>query len=230
VNLRQTSTTFTVANGTAPTDLLVSAPIVQGIASAGITKAGPGTMRVTATSTYTGATEVQEGTLLVGGSVSGSQFNVAAGATLGGAGIVGPVSVFDGGVIAPGDGVGTLSVSSLFLSGASALKFELAVAGVAGGAGNDLLQIGGELTLDGTLQVLPQAGFTAGRYPLMTYGGSLLNNTLSLDPSFLATYPGSFIDTATAGTVSLVVVPEPSAALLLLGGITPLLARRRRRS
>jgi fibronectin-binding autotransporter adhesin len=228
LNLRQANTTFTVADGAASADLLISAPILAGVAGAGITKAGPGTMRVTATSTYTGQTEALEGTLIVAGSIAGSQFNVNSGATLGGAGFTGPVTVFDGGIVSPGEGIGTLSTGSLSLSETSALLFDLWLAGMPGGTNSDLLQIGGDLTLDGRLQVVPQSGFGAGTYQLMSYTGFLFDNSLQLDAAFLATYPRSFVDTGTAGVVNLVVVPEASTALLFLSGLAPLLARRRR--
>jgi len=56
--------TFTVADGSAATDLLVSAAITQtGISS--VTKAGPGTMKLTGENRYSGRTIVQEGTLIL---------------------------------------------------------------------------------------------------------------------------------------------------------------------
>jgi fibronectin-binding autotransporter adhesin len=228
VNLRQANTLITVADGPAAADLVISAPIIQGVA-AGITKAGPGTLRLTATNTYAGTTTIQEGALLVAGSLTGSAIVVNAGGVLGGAGTVGTVTVFDNGIVAPGEGVGTLTTGVLNLNPASKLSFELGVTGVVGGASNDLLQVGGLLSLDGTLQVIPQLGFSEGIYPLITYTGQISNNLLELESGFLALYPGSFVDAETAGTVNLVVVPEPASAALLLGGLALLGAVRRRR-
>jgi fibronectin-binding autotransporter adhesin len=228
VNLRQPNTLITVADGAAAADLVISAPIVQGVV-AGITKAGPGTLRLTATNTYVGPTNVQEGALVVAGSLTGSAITVNPSAVLGGGGTVGTVTVLDNGIVAPGEGIGTLTTGALSLNSATKLSFELGVPGVAGGTSNDLLQVGGLLSLDGTLQVLPQPGFGQGVYPLITYTGQLTNNLLELEAEFLALYPGSFVDAETAGSVNLVVVPEPGSAALVVGGLGLLAASRRRR-
>lgn len=55
---------FTVADGAAATDLLVSASITQSGQSS-ITKAGPGTMKLSAENFYSGHTIVKEGTLIL---------------------------------------------------------------------------------------------------------------------------------------------------------------------
>jgi autotransporter-associated beta strand protein len=51
--------TLTVGNGAAATDLTISIPVING----GLTKAGAGTLALTAANSYTGKTEVQAGTL-----------------------------------------------------------------------------------------------------------------------------------------------------------------------
>jgi autotransporter-associated beta strand protein len=71
-NMRQDVNLITVADGAAPVDLLVSAPITSDTATRGLTKAGPGTMVVSSTSTYGGPTTVNGGTLSVSGSIAGS--------------------------------------------------------------------------------------------------------------------------------------------------------------
>jgi autotransporter-associated beta strand protein len=57
--------TFTVADGSADPDLVVSAVIADGGASAGLTKAGPGRMVLAGNSTYSNTTEVMAGELNV---------------------------------------------------------------------------------------------------------------------------------------------------------------------
>ena len=68
VNLRgdwgYTNWAVDVADGTAPTDLLVSAAITGG--GVNITKSGAGTMTLTGSNTYTGNTTVTAGVLSLG--------------------------------------------------------------------------------------------------------------------------------------------------------------------
>jgi autotransporter-associated beta strand protein len=62
---------FNIAGGGA--DLSVGIPIVNGAATtASITKAGPGTLTLSAVNTYNGSSNVKEGTVLVSGTASGS--------------------------------------------------------------------------------------------------------------------------------------------------------------
>ena len=61
-----TGITFDVAEGTATTDLLVSASITEDSGGRGITKEGAGTMSLTGNNTYTGTTDVNVGVLSLG--------------------------------------------------------------------------------------------------------------------------------------------------------------------
>jgi autotransporter-associated beta strand protein len=80
VDLNGATRTFTVADGSDATDMIVSASIVGGVGSK-LTKAGAGTLELAGAGTYTGDTDVNEGTLVVSGSLAGN-VNVAAGAIL----------------------------------------------------------------------------------------------------------------------------------------------------
>jgi autotransporter-associated beta strand protein len=74
---------FTVADGTAATDLLVSAAITEVNGPVGITKNGSGTMVLSGSNSYAGATSVNQGIISVTGSVqSTSSITIAAGAEL----------------------------------------------------------------------------------------------------------------------------------------------------
>ncbi len=62
------------------------------------------------------------------------------------------------------------------------LDFEFGAANVAGGGLNDLVNVGGDLTLDGTINVTVPAGgtFGPGIYRVFNYGGALTDNGLAL--------------------------------------------------
>jgi hypothetical protein len=86
----------------------------------GLTFAGPGTLTLTGTSTYTGATQVSVGSLYVDGQLGNTAVAVNAGTLLGGKGtILGPVTISSG-TLAPGSlssPLATLTVGDLVMSG-----------------------------------------------------------------------------------------------------------------
>ncbi|NYF32621.1 autotransporter-associated beta strand repeat-containing protein [Sphingopyxis sp. JAI108] len=172
------------------------------------TQAGPGTTVLTGNNTYAGPTIVNSGTLLVNGNQAGATnlTSVASGATLGGTGTIGgSVTIADGGTLAAGsNGVGALTVNgNLALGNASQLNFEFGQANVPGGPLNDLVNVGGNLTLGGVVNVNQTSGgsFGPGVYRMFNYSGALTNNGLALGTM----PPGSdvFVQTAIAGQVNL---------------------------
>ncbi|MBB4098719.1 autotransporter outer membrane beta-barrel domain-containing protein [Sphingomonas kyeonggiensis] len=177
--------------------------------SGSITKFGANTLTLTGTNSYAGATNVNGGTLLVNGDQSAATglITVAAGATLGGTGILGgSVDMSAGGTLAAGsNGVGTLTINgNLALGSGSHLAFDLGQAGAVGGALNDLVNVGGNLTLDGTIDVTtsPGGSFDVGIYRVLNYAGALTNNGLTI-----GTQPAgadTFVQTSVAGQVNLV--------------------------
>ncbi|WP_343518910.1 autotransporter-associated beta strand repeat-containing protein, partial [Sphingomonas sp.] len=133
------------------------------VGAGGLIKDGAGTLRLTGVNTYGGATLINAGTLLVDGDQSAATglTTVGAAGTLGGAGTIGgSVDMSAGGTLAPGsNGVGTLAINgNLVLGGGSRLAFEFGQANTAGGLLNDLVNVGGNLTLDGTIDVAVAPG------------------------------------------------------------------------
>ncbi|QRF60815.1 autotransporter-associated beta strand repeat-containing protein [Variovorax paradoxus] len=177
-----------------------------------LVKVGTGTLTLTGANTYTGGTTVGAGTLSVNnksGSATGTgAVLVQSGATLAGSGsIAGAVTIDKGGILAAGNSPGTLTLGALTLAGGSTLNYELGQAGVPGGALNDLINVTGNLNLDGTLNIAQSAGgsFGPGLYRLMSYGGSFTDNGLDI-----GTVPGSAkvadlqVQTSVANQVNLV--------------------------
>ncbi|MBZ9850374.1 autotransporter-associated beta strand repeat-containing protein [Mesorhizobium sp. CA14] len=171
-----------------------------------VNKLGTGVTTLTGNNTYGGATNVNAGTLLINGNQSAAtgQTNVASGATLGGTGTIGgSVTVADGGTLSPGgagNAPGTLSINGNLALGNSNLNVNFGQANVVGGALNDLVNVGGNLTLDGTLNVTQSPGGTLGPgvYRIINYTGSLADNGLAV------TDPNYFVQTAVANQVNLV--------------------------
>ena len=127
-----------------------SSGVISG--SGGIAKQGAGTLALSGDSTYSGATAVEEGTLVVDGSVNNSTVTVENGATLGGSGSVGGLHINLGGTISPGNSPGTLSVAtnSVWNPGGN---YNWQIYDATGTAGNlngwDLINIAGSLDLTG---------------------------------------------------------------------------------
>jgi autotransporter-associated beta strand protein len=167
-----------------------------------ITKTGSGNLVLSGANTYTGNTSVSSGKLTVTGSLAATATTVASTGTLAGNGsIAGAVTC--NGVLAPGPSAATLTLGNgLILSTGSVLDFEL-------GSSSDRAAVTGNLTLDGTLNVSALTGFTAGTYTLLTYTGSLTNQTLnvgSVPPGYSAA-----VNTSTSGQVRLVVTATNQA-------------------
>lgn len=165
-----------------------SGPIVG---AGGVIKRFNGTLTLSEASTYTGLTEIQEGTLNVTGSLT-SDVQVDPGTTLTGTGSVGAVT--NSGTVSPGDtSLGTLTVNGNYTQASTAnLNIQLGNAG-----STDLLQVNGTATLNnGNLNVTPLPGiYPAGTvYRFMNYTNNIGTLNLIEDSSlnFTASYFGSF--------------------------------------
>jgi autotransporter-associated beta strand protein len=95
------------------------------LGSGALTKDGGGTVTLNGSISYSGATALNAGKLVINGSNANSAITIASGATLGGAGTVGAVTVNSGGFIAPGNSPGTLTVGDLTLNGGGGVNHVL---------------------------------------------------------------------------------------------------------
>ncbi len=140
------------------------------LASATVSKAGPGHLTMTAASTYGGGTTVAAGSLMANntaGSATGTgAVSVESGGTLGGTGTVsGAVVVKAGGAIAPGASTGTLSAGgNVTIQGTYRCEID--------GAAADRLVVAGTLDISGaTLNCsVGTGGATQPFYLIATYG------------------------------------------------------------
>ncbi|MCJ8355382.1 autotransporter domain-containing protein, partial [Novacetimonas hansenii] len=122
----------TLSDGTSPGDLV---------------KVGAGTLILSGDSTYSGGTEIADGTLEVDGSIV-SPVVADAGTTLAGTGTVGTTTISSGGTLSPGndgDPMGTLTVQgNLTMAAGSNYVVNLSEDG-----GHDLVSVQGKATLEG---------------------------------------------------------------------------------
>jgi outer membrane autotransporter protein len=158
----------------------------------GLVKQGTGTLRLSGTSTGTGTLAVADGTLDVAGTVP-MRGLIAGGGTVIGTGTIGGIINF--GHVAPGNSVGTLTVTGNFSQNAAGtLDIEIKPDGSAA----DLLAVGGTATLAGTLTaqgengalLTPAAGGTVANpklYTIVTAGGGV-SGTFGTTPAPLGAF------------------------------------------
>jgi len=227
--------------------------------SLSVTKSGSGQLVLDDANTYTGDTQINDGTLLVSntsGSATGSG-KVAIGhlGTLIGDGLItGEVDI--NGIISPGDkNIATLSTGSQAWKNDGVYEWEIQNLDGDEGEGWDFLSIDGGLSIDSTLEnpftimvstltLDGDAGLLFGFSDLQNYSWTLLTVTtqiatwtldqIVLDLSgFTNEYVGSFSVAQSGNDLNLVyTVPEPSTGLMMalaLAGYGFLSMRRRRR-
>lgn len=213
-----------------------------------VTMNGTGKLILTGTDSYTGGasgiTNVNSGTMLVNGSLTGSSASVAAGATLGGSGSIAG-AVTSTGTIAPGSGgIGTLTIgNALTLNDTSKLAVDLGSAG-----SHDLINVATDLTVPNTggvvtVNLANAGGMGAGTFTLIDYTGTLNGDFSTL---VLGTQPGGFtyslinnsgntsvdlqVTPAASGLNGATGVPEPGSLALALIAIGSTMVYRRRKS
>ncbi|MDW8381410.1 MAG: autotransporter-associated beta strand repeat-containing protein [Verrucomicrobiota bacterium] len=185
----------------------------------GLVKAGTGSLTLNNTNSFTGPTEVSEGTLWVNGAITASPVRVRPGpwlsSRLGGTGLlgagasVGQACIIDPGA-APGQ-TGTLTISNELVLQNARLQFDLSAQAPGIEGAHDRIRVAGAVTLVGTNRVtirLTEGRLAAGSHPLIEFLGPLTGGLAQLelvDPPLAGLTLG-----LTSGSVVLV-VPGPFA-------------------
>jgi autotransporter-associated beta strand protein len=189
-----------------------------------VVKVGDNTQTFSGPNTYSGTTTVDGGTLLVNGThemnattmLPVGDYTVNGGGTLGGSGTIGSVAdtvdvAVDGGTLAPGDGIGTLTVmGGVSFTGDATLAVELE------GSLSDLL-VANSLNLAGgsdSLDVNLLGAVDPGDYVI--YMGGLTGEFENVTGGFAVAYGANSITlTVPAGAGAGSVIPEPGTLLLM---------------
>lgn len=202
--------------------------------SGSLVKAGSGTLRLTGVTTYKGVTNIDGGTLLVDGDNSASNA-INVNGTLGGTGLAANILVQNGGIVSPGDNApGRLSIHQVgIMNPGSTLLMEFSGTGaglfdqlalpsfaVSGNSTLNLQILDGYTPVNGdSFLILPGGGIAAGGFDHFV---SNLDSAHRWDTSLLASQ----------GIVSIapaIALPEPTAAVLVVMGLSGVLLRSRRR-
>ncbi len=232
-------------------DILING-LVSGTGST-LTKSGGGrlTLAGTGANTYSGATFVNQGMLVLGAPATIPDtpvIDVAAGATLDVASVAGglklgltsPQTLKGNGTVVgdvgakalarlePGESAGTLTfLNNLSLTEGVTNYFELTNSLAIGGGTNDLIAVAGDLTLSSNviaITVLGSDPLGGGTYCLFNYAGAK-NGWFNPSPVFLSGAPGpgttAWIDESVTNQVNLVVVVPVATTTLVASAPNP---------
>ncbi len=241
-NSASASSSVLTVNNTA--DGVFSGVIENGSGTVALTKSGAGVLTLSGSNTYTGATVVSAGTLLINGNQAAATgvVTVNVGATLGGNGTVGGATTIEG-ALKPGNSEGLLTFSSsLTLKASSVITLEIGSDALRGNT-YDAVNVGGLLTYGGDLVLSVSGLHLDGSWNLFEFAdenwaGAFQSVTL------IGSYTGSlsltgFVWTGFVGdqewtfdqSTGILSVPEPSNwAMVGLGAVALSLSLRRKGS
>ena len=207
-----------------------------------IYKRGTGTLSIGAAANFSGSLLVQAGTLNVDGVADGLRIHTfSGGSTFSGNGrILGTTEINGNAKLAPGNGVGTLTVANVILSGGSTLSLEIASV-----SAFDQLKVTNNISLQGTVVLSLSlaydpvdnedsflvienegTGVIGVTGPKFSYAGTMLEEGTRFavgTQEFQITYTGG-----TGNDVVLHATPEPSVSLLSALALAMAGFRRRR--
>lgn len=190
-------------NGTLVFDQNFNGTFTGSLSGAGdLVKQGSGDLSLTGNSTIGGSTTISNGSLLVEGSLNSNELIIQGGGSLGGGGTInGDVTFANGARLVAGTYLTPLSFSNdLNLTSGTTLDFYLGTPN----SPTALVSVGGNLTLDGTLDISNAGGLGVGIYRLFSYGGSLTDNGLDFGNMPLGYSASNFsLQTGLAGQVNL---------------------------
>jgi autotransporter-associated beta strand protein len=234
---------FTVADGAAAEDLVVSATF-SSTGTGVVEKAGAGTMVISSSNSATVNYTVSGGTLIIDGSTgAGAMSVINAGSVLSGTGTIAGSTTFGAGTkLSAGNSSGSASTltlgNSLNISAAAndtaAFVFTLGTNAdkilLTSNTAN-VLNIGTNLLSAEDFSFTAGAGFGIGQtYTLfdLSGGSATINGTFT---TFTTNFGGFIADVTTLGNdivLTNVIIPEPSTYAMLLGGLGALILLRRR--
>jgi fibronectin-binding autotransporter adhesin len=188
---------------------------ITGSESSAFRKVGTGTLTLSGNSTeFSGAFNVDGGTVWVNANLDNCTVTVGAGGTLGGTGPTGPITVANGGVLSPGASAGTLStIGSVALTTGSIIRAE--INGTTAGTSYDRLSTMGAVDLDGaTLDLrLNFVSATGNTYTIVTTSGGVSGTFNGLPDSTAIPVNGRLLQVHYAATdVVLTDVGAPNSA------------------